>query len=332
MQLVLETFVKGILGQQLNFLGRAITLVESTLKEHQQFADQVLEQILPHTGQSIRLGISGPPGVGKSTFIEAFGQLFVEAGNKLAILAIDPSSQRSQGSILGDKTRMEALATHPNVFIRPSPAGTASGGVNHHTRESILLCEAAGYDIIIVETVGVGQSEVVVRQMVDYFLLLAQPGAGDELQGIKRGIMELADGIAITKSDGRLLADARIAQKSLESALHYQIPLHDHWRPEVFCCSALENKGLTDVYQNILNFIEQQKASGELDRYRQTQRKNWWIETLRYGLIERFFQSPYVKKQLAELEQEVIQGNMLPKRVAQQLLKLYFSNEPIGNL
>ena len=249
----LDEYVQGIVSGDRVMLSRSITLAESSLPSDQELARQVIDQILPYTGNSVRVGITGAPGVGKSTFIETFGTMVIDThGRKLAVLAVDPTSQRSGGSILGDKTRMESLSLHPQAYIRPSPAGKSLGGVTRSTREAILLCEAAGFNLIFVETVGVGQSETAVHTMVDFFLLLLLAGAGDELQGIKRGIMEMADAIAITKADGDNRNRAKLAQAEYRAALHLFPPSSSGWRPAVQICSALEKTGIKELWEGML--------------------------------------------------------------------------------
>src|ERR1700739_1619229 len=249
--LSIDEYVEGVLKKDISVLARAITLVESSKAEHQEISKQIIEKILPHTGKSVRLGITGVPGVGKSTFIEIFGQILVQKNHKVAVLAVDPSSTLSKGSILGDKTRMEVLSGKNDVFIRPSPSGGSLGGVERKTRESILLCEAAGFDYILIETVGVGQSETEVHHLTDFFLLLMLAGAGDELQGIKRGIMEMADGIVITKADGTNVAKAKTARADYANAIHLFPPTESGWIPEVKICSSTERTGITEVYEMI---------------------------------------------------------------------------------
>jgi len=273
-----EEYVQGVLTGNKSVLGRAITLIESDLVEDQQLSREVLKEILPHSGKSIRLGITGVPGVGKSTFIESLGQHITKSNKKLAVLTVDPSSQRSKGSILGDKTRMETLSHHPLAFIRPSASGTTLGGVNNHSRESILLCEAAGYEVIFIETVGVGQSETSVHGMVDFFLLLMLAGAGDELQGIKKGIMEMADALVITKSDGENRRMASRAKAEYKSALHLFPPSPTGWYPPVLTCSALEDKGINEVWEVIEKYWKDMQVKGHFEAKRQQQQLFWMHE------------------------------------------------------
>lgn|ERR1700757_189000 len=287
--LSINEYVEGVLKKDISVLARAITLVESSKAEHQEVSKQIIEKILPHTGKSVRLGITGVPGVGKSTFIEVFGQILVEKKHKVAVLAVDPSSTLSKGSILGDKTRMEKLSTDNHVFIRPSPSSGSLGGVARKTRESILLCEAAGFDYIIIETVGVGQSETEVHQLTDFFLLLMLAGAGDELQGIKRGIMEMADGIAITKSDGNNLDKAKIARAEYANAIHLFPPTESGWIPEVKTCSSIENKGIEEVYDMIEKYIRHTQNKNFFQKKRQEQNVFWFESLVQEKIRDYFF-------------------------------------------
>ncbi|MFT2008382.1 methylmalonyl Co-A mutase-associated GTPase MeaB [Pontibacter sp. 13R65] len=318
-----ETYVAGILAGDRVMLSRAITLVESRLPSDQELAQQVINQVLPHTGQSFRIGITGVPGVGKSTFIEAFGlYLIQQQGKKLAVLAIDPTSQRTGGSILGDKTRMESLSHHPDAFIRPSPAGKSLGGVTKSTRETILLCEAAGYDAIIVETVGVGQSETAVHGMVDFFLLLMLAGAGDELQGIKRGIMEMADAIAITKADGTNQQKAKAAKAEYQNALHlYPLPASG-WQPRVSVCSALQQSGLEAIWQTMAEYLAHTQQNQFFEQKRREQNLQWLYETIRQSLEEKFYAHPQVQELLPAIMSQVKQGEKSAFAAAAELLRL----------
>ncbi|SFG84632.1 methylmalonyl Co-A mutase-associated GTPase MeaB [Pontibacter chinhatensis] len=318
-----ETYVKGILAGDRVMLSRAITLVESRLAADQELAQQVVSQVLPHAGKSVRIGITGVPGVGKSTFIEAFGNYLIkEQGKKLAVLAIDPTSQRSGGSILGDKTRMDSLATNPQAFIRPSPAGKSLGGVSRSTRESIILCEAAGFDAVIVETVGVGQSETAVHAMVDFFLLLMLAGAGDELQGIKRGIMEMADAIAITKADGENVGKASAARAEYQSALHLYPLGASGWSPKVSTCSALQNTGLDTIWQTIADYLQLTQSNGYFDKKRHDQNLQWMYEAIRQGLEDNFYAHEQVKQQLPGIAEQVKSGQKSAFAAAAELLRL----------
>ncbi|SMB97206.1 methylmalonyl-CoA mutase metallochaperone MeaB [Hymenobacter roseosalivarius DSM 11622] len=318
-----DEYVAGIRAGNRVVLSRAITLAESTLATDQQLAQQVLDAVMPQAGRSVRVGITGVPGVGKSTFIEALGlHLVNKLGKKLAVLAVDPTSQRSGGSILGDKTRMSELAAHPAAYIRPSPAGRSLGGVTNSTRAALLLCEAAGHDVIFVETVGVGQSETAVHGMVDFFLLLMLAGAGDELQGIKKGIMEMADAVTITKADaGNELAAAR-ARREYQNALHLFPKAASSWAPLVTTSSALTGAGVAEVWEVIELYEQQMQASGYFQRRRQEQNLHWLHEAIRQELEERFYANPRVQQQLAEMREQVMGGKKSPFSAAAELLEL----------
>lgn len=304
-------------------LAKAITLVESTREEHRQQASILLESLIPYSGNSIRLGISGAPGAGKSTFIEVFGNHLIEQGHSVAVLAVDPSSAVTGGSILGDKTRMETLAFAEKAFVRPSPAGRTLGGVTRRTRESILVCEAAGFDIILVETVGVGQSETAVADMTDMFLLLLSPSGGDELQGIKRGIMELADLILVNKADGDQTAAAAQTQSDYRSALHFMKSRFDHWQPPVMACSSLNNHGIEDVWDKVNEFSLALSEKGQLAQLRAQQAKSWmWSETSA-SLIADLKANPEIKRLVPELEAAVLKGTLPATNAAQRLVESY---------
>ncbi|MDO6389634.1 methylmalonyl Co-A mutase-associated GTPase MeaB [Pontibacter sp. BT731] len=318
-----DKYVEGILAGDRVMLSRAITLVESRLVSDLELAQDVINQVLPHAGKSVRIGITGVPGVGKSTFIESFGNYLIQAqGKKLAVLAIDPTSQRTGGSILGDKTRMESLSVNPQAFIRPSPAGKSLGGVTRSTRESIILCEAAGFDAIIVETVGVGQSETAVHAMVDFFLLLMLAGAGDELQGIKRGIMEMADAIAITKADGENAMKAKAARAEYQNALHLHPMGASGWLPKVSVCSAMEQTGLDTIWQTIAAYLELTQQNGFFEKKRHSQNLQWMYEAIRQGLEDNFFAHQQVKDQLPGIADEVKEGRKSAFAAASELLRL----------
>ena len=308
-----------ILAGNRRALAKAITLVESTREEHRRQADALMESVLPHTGRSIRIGVSGVPGVGKSTFIEAFGLHLLRQGHRLAVLAVDPSSPVAGGSILGDKTRMERLSREDAAFIRPSPSSGALGGVAHRTRESLLLCEAAGFNVILVETVGVGQSEYEVAELVDFFLVLMLPNAGDELQGIKRGIMELADALVINKSDGESAGLAARTRQHYENALHL-LRHGDGWTPRVLCCSALENHGIDAVWEMIGDFRREAEATGTMASRRARQNGAWLRRLIAELLEQRFRSDPHVKAELPRLEQQVLRGELTPRAAARRLL------------
>ena len=305
-------------------MARAITLAESTRSDHRQEATALLDDVMDATGQAVRLGISGPPGVGKSTFIEAFGIYLTGTGHRIAVLAVDPSSARSGGSILGDKTRMERLAADPDTFIRPSPSGGEIGGVARRTREAMLLCEAAGFDIVIVETVGVGQSEVAVADMVDLFILLASPGAGDELQGIKRGIMELADLVVVTKADGDRIGSARHAAADLTNALHLLRPRHPGVETEVLLASAVMNDGVAEVWDAIERTHRALQKSGQLAHLRSGQARSWLWSEVSAGLMERARTDARVSAELPRLEAEVAAGRLSPGVAARRVLASFW--------
>ncbi len=317
----INQFVDGILASNISYVSKAITLVESTLPSHQQQAQQIINAIIKNSGNSFRLGITGVPGVGKSTFIESFGLEVINCGHKIAVLAIDPSSQKSKGSILGDKTRMEQLSIHPKAFIRPSPSSGSLGGVARKTKESIIICEAAGYDYIIVETVGVGQSETAVHQLTDFFLLLMLAGAGDELQGIKRGIMEMADGLVITKADGNNLSKANVARSQYASALHLFPPTDSNWIPEVLTCSSTENKGVAEVYNMIDKFKRHTISNNFFDIKRKQQTKQWLHQTINETLIERFYTNEHIKAQITAIENQLQNQQINPYQAAMDLFK-----------
>lgn len=302
-----DTFSKIISGD-MPILSKAITLIESNHPKHFEIAHKIVKNCLPYTGKSIRIGITGVPGVGKSTFIEAFGNLLTKQGKKVAVLAVDPSSSIHKGSILADKTRMETLVQNPNVFIRPSATGENLGGVAKKTRETILLCEAAGFDVILIETVGVGQSETVVHSMVDFFLLLQLAGAGDELQGIKRGIMEMCHAVVINKADGENIQSAQIAQQNYSNAMHLFSENTNEWFPKVLTCSAIENKGIMEIWMMIEEFVSLTKSNLSFIKNRENQEQYWFFETLNNALKDRFYNDKKVqialKKQLKLLSKK----------------------------
>lgn len=323
-RLSVDDYVDGILRGDVTILSRAVTLVESLLPEHQAVAQQVVERCLPYSGKSVRVGITGVPGAGKSTSIDAFGMhVLQQKGGKLAVLAVDPSSERSKGSILGDKTRMERLSQHPRAFIRPSASAGSLGGVARKTRETIVLCEAAGYDTVFVETVGVGQSETAVYSMVDFFLLIQIAGAGDELQGIKRGIMEMADGIVINKADGNNVDEASRAAAHYRNALQL-FPMPDSGiRPKVLTYSGFYDIGIEEVWNMIFSYIDDVKISGFFDERRHRQAKYWMYESINEQLHSRFYNAPNMKRLLAEYEQCVQDGKLTSFAAASRLLQLF---------
>lgn len=309
---------KILLGSRLH-LAKGITLLESITLEDKEAGQQLLLNVLPKTGNSIRIGITGVPGAGKSTFIEAFGLMLAKAGHKVAVLAIDPSSTVTGGSILGDKTRMEELARHPNAFIRPSPSAGTLGGVHKKSRETMLLCEAAGYDVILIETVGVGQSETVVRGMVDYFMLLVLTGAGDELQGMKKGIMELADGIVVHKADGDNLRLAKKTVREYRQLLHFLQPASPGWTTTSLPVSSIKNIGLEDVWKTILTFKEVMESNGQWEKRRQSQTKDWFRSMITDRLIDTFFAEPGKKEAVAQLEKGLLEGKLTVTNAVDQL-------------
>ncbi len=312
--------IQGVLKSDITALSRAITLIESTAHKHQKQAKEVIEACLPHANKSIRIGITGVPGVGKSTFIEQFGKLLVQKKHKVAVLAVDPSSSISGGSILGDKTRMEDLVNEPNAFIRPSASGDSLGGVARKTRESIILCEAAGYDIILIETVGVGQSETAVHSMTDFFLLLKLAGAGDELQGIKRGIMEMADGIAINKADGENIKAAKLARIEFNRALHLYPIKENNWSPKTLLCSALKNEGVLELWEMISENISLTQENGYFEQKRIDQNKFWLLQTIESTLKSDFYNHPNVKVALEKQLQLLNENKTTPFEAAEFLL------------
>ena len=316
-------YTEGILNGNISILSQAITLVESSLPDHHEAGQKIIEQCLGYAGNSIRIGITGVPGVGKSSFIEALGGTITANGGKLAVLAIDPSSERSKGSILGDKTRMETLCNDPNAFIRPSPSAGSLGGVARKTREIIVLCEAAGFDTIFIETVGVGQSETAVHSMVDFFLLLMLAGAGDELQGIKRGIMEMADLIAITKSDNNNVQRANLAKAQYESALHLFPSPDSGWLPRVRTCSSHTKAGIADVWNEILDYVKTTKQSGFFHNRRLHQAKYWMYESVSGWVKDDVFNSPKVKPLIVSLESDLLNNKISSFAAAKKIVECY---------
>lgn len=312
--------VEGIIKGDMVSLSKAVTLVESLAPAHQQLPREVIEKCLPHSGKSRRIGITGVPGAGKSTSIDVFGMHVLKQGGKLAVLAIDPSSERSKGSILGDKTRMEKLSQQPGAFIRPSPSAGSLGGVARKTRETIVLCEAAGYDNIFVETVGVGQSETAVHSMVDFFLLIQIAGAGDELQGIKRGIMEMADGIVINKADGDNVERARLAMAQYRSALHLFPTPPSGWHPEVLTYSGYFELGIDEVWDMIDRYFAFVEGNGYFEERRRQQARYWMFETIDAELRRRFYDDPLRSGRIAEAERQVLSNRLSPFEAAWKLL------------
>lgn len=327
----LEEYIQGIRQGDRSLLSQSITLIESTLPEHQELAQKIIEACLPYSGNSLRIGITGVPGAGKSTFIETLGTHLTRTGKKLAVLAIDPSSERSKGSILGDKTRMEELSRMENAFIRPSPSAGSLGGVARKTRETIILCEAAGFDHIIVETVGVGQSETEACNMVDYFLLIQLANLGDELQGIKRGIMEMADGIAINKADGDFKEKARLARVQLRNALQLFPPDPSGWKPTVEICSAHNDEGIDTIWNHILEFERHCKQNGFFEKRRKEQLARVIRNSIEEHLLQHFYQYPGIEAGLAEAKDRVLQQTQSPYMAAQSLISQYFHSLSLNN-
>lgn len=317
-----QELISQILDGNITALSRAITLVESSNPLHLKQANEIIKGCLKYANNSIRIGITGVPGVGKSTFIEAFGMHLTSLDKKVAVLAVDPSSSLSKGSILGDKTRMEDLVKSDNAFIRPSPSGSSLGGVARKTRETIILCEAAGFDIILIETVGVGQSETAVHSMVDFFLLLKLAGAGDELQGIKRGIVEMADAIAINKADGDNLKAAKLAKVEFNRALHLYPQKDSEWQPKVMLCSALKQEGIEELWDMIQSYVEQTKSNHYFDHNRKEQSKFWLLQTIEYRLKTDFFNQSKIKEALKDQLQRIEDGKTTPFVAADYLLSL----------
>ncbi len=317
-------YAQGILAGDRGILSRAITLIESSRPDHLPMAQEIVERCLPYAGDSVRIGITGVPGVGKSTFIEALGSFLTDKGHQLAVLAIDPSSARSKGSILGDKTRMEQLANDARAFIRPSPSAGSLGGVARKTRESIILCEAAGFDVIFVETVGVGQSEIAVHSMVDFFLLLMLAGAGDELQGIKRGIMEMADSLFINKADGDNMPAATRAQAAYTNALHLFPPAPSGWAPRVGLCSAMTGSGIPEVWEAILDYIRHTRNNGFFSQKRKDQDLQTLFSALEQQLLDHFYQHESIRQKLPDVKDAVLHQRLSAYAAAQHLIDLYY--------
>ncbi|MBL0715173.1 MAG: methylmalonyl Co-A mutase-associated GTPase MeaB [Desulfosarcina sp.] len=321
-----DQYVEGVLEGNRRLLSKTITLIESALDTHKETAREVVSRLRPHSGRAVRLGITGVPGVGKSTFIEILGMFLIRKGHKVAVLAVDPSSTRSGGSIMADKTRMEQLAVQSEAYIRPSPSGGTLGGVARKTRETMIACEAAGFDVMIVETVGVGQSETTVASMVDFFLVLMLAGAGDELQGIKKGVLELADAIAITKADGDNVDKAQKARQAYEYALHLLSPVSPNWRAPVLTCSALAMEGVDTIWKTVQKHRQRFEASGELAANRRQQALAWLQELVDDGVRERFLRHPDIRDHLPRYRREVLEGRTSPTAAADALL--FFLDNP----
>lgn len=323
-ELTVDEYVEGILKADITVLSQAITLVESYNPSHYACAQQIIERCLPYAGKSVRIGITGVPGAGKSTFIEAAGGMVAGLGHKLAVLAIDPSSKRSGGSILGDKTRMESISSNPDIFIRPSPSAGSLGGVARKTRETVVLCEAAGYDVIFIETVGVGQSETAVHSMVDMFMMLQISGAGDELQGIKRGIMEMADVVGITKADGENVHKAELAKAHFVNALMLFPTPESGWRPNVYTCSSVDGTGIREIWDDVESYVAFIKGNGYFEKNRQRQNKYWMYETINKALEESFFRNPVVEAAIGDYEKAVLGNKVSSFVAARELLDKYY--------
>ncbi|WP_078555316.1 methylmalonyl Co-A mutase-associated GTPase MeaB [Bacillus alkalicellulosilyticus] len=321
----IDDYTTGILSGNRTILAQAITLIESKSSKHLDIGQKVIQSILPHTGNSIRIGITGVPGAGKSTVIDSFGMMLCEKGHKVAVLTVDPSSSKTKGSILGDKTRMDKLSKHPNAYIRPSPTNGALGGVTRKSRESILLCEAAGYDVIIVETVGVGQSETTVQSMVDFFLVMVLTGAGDELQGMKKGIIEMADAIFINKADGENAKTAKALQAEYNQILQYFPCSSEGWRTKAFTLSALTGQGIEQMWKIILNFTRTTKPNGNFYNRRKTQQLEWLQSLVEDEVLHHFYHHPDIKIVWTKLSRQVEDGSISPTQAARVLLEKYNS-------
>lgn len=321
----LQDMIAGVRAGKRRALAKAITLIENNRSDKRAQANQLVNSLMPDSGGAVRIGISGVPGVGKSTFIEAFGRFLIERGHKVAVLAIDPSSSISGGSILGDKVRMELLAREANAFIRPSPSAGSLGGVTRRTRESMIVCEAAGFDVILVETVGVGQSEVTVSEMVDFFLVMLLPGAGDEIQGIKKGIIEMADGLLVNKADGPMVKVAEQAARYYKNALHYSRPKIKDWTVPIFKTSALNGLGMDEVWEGILAHRAFLKERGLLKRLRNEQERLWFHAAIRDGVLDRLYGDAKIKERIAELTHEINTRKRSPHQAADEVLDLFLA-------
>ena len=324
--LTIQDYKDGILNKDRTILARAITLIESNSEKHLEMSQELIKEILPLTGKSVRIGITGVPGAGKSTFIETFGLYLIENKFKPAVLAIDPSSTVSKGSILGDKTRMEQLSRNDQAFIRPSPSAGNLGGVTRKTRETMLLCEAAGFDVILVETVGVGQNEVTVRSMVDFFLLILISGAGDELQGIKKGVIELADAILVNKADGDNIINAETAKAQYNNALHYLSNATPGWTTKAYTCSAVENKGIENIWTVIQDFVTYTKAKQIFTDRRIQQTKQWFESMLNEEILNSFYRNPYIKEKLPQVIEQIKHNKLTAVSAVKQMMDLFKSN------
>jgi LAO/AO transport system kinase len=322
-QPTIDEYVNGVLNNQRTLLAKTITLIESNSEKHFKTASEIIKRLLPKSGNSIRVGISGVPGAGKSTFIEALGLYLISKGHKVAVLTVDPSSSITKGSILGDKTRMDKLSREPNCFIRPSPSGTTLGGVTRKSRETITVCEAAGYDVILIETVGVGQNEITVRSMVDFFLLMMIPGAGDELQGIKRGVIEIADALLINKADGDNKQKAEIAKNEYANALHYLSQNTEGWSVSVNLCSAINNIGISEFWEVVEEFSKITKTTGYFNKRRKLQLKEWFNYLIEEKLKQDFLQNDHVKKNLVLIEKQLLENDIFVIDAVEKLFENY---------
>jgi len=315
-------YIDGVLEGNRRLIAKTITMVESSLPAHQELAKPIIDALLPYSGKAVRIGITGIPGVGKSAFIESFGMMLLKDEHRIAVLAVDPSSKKSGGSVMGDKTRMEKLSAEERAFIRPSPSGGTLGGVARKTRETMIVCEAAGFDVMIVETVGVGQSETTVASMVDFFLVLMLAGAGDELQGIKKGVLELADAIAVNKADGDNIKKAKRARKEYETALHLINPSSSNWLPPVVTCSALTLEGIVEIWKIVLDHRSKLKNTGEFEQKRKKQALEWMWALVEEGLRNKFYKDPDIKRRLPKITKKVERGKTAPTAAAFELLSL----------
>ncbi len=325
-KMTVDDYVAGVLEGNRMKLSRAITMVESNAPKHFTMAQEIVQRLLPHTGKAVRIGITGVPGAGKSTIIEALGSLLCQQGHKVAVLAVDPSSSVTGGAILGDKTRMEQLSREPNAFIRPSPAGGTLGGVSRKSRETMLLCEAAGYDVILVETVGVGQSETTVRSMVDFFLVVVLTGAGDDLQGVKKGVIELADAILVNKADGDNKTRALVTRADYEQILHYLLPATEGWTTKAYTCSAYTGEGIPEIWDVAMQYIDQMRSTGQLESRRQSQNLTWVREMTDDYFRNLLYKNPAIAKPREAIESRVLDGSLAPTKALSEIVAMIEAN------